>query len=77
MDVVEAILASREMSYASVSRGTAYLKRLEDGWAFQDWCEAHGIVVPVLCLQSDVCRDELLFELELDAMVPARGKGRR
>jgi hypothetical protein len=28
------------------------------------------VSLPLLCLQSAVCRDELLFELELDAMIP-------
>lgn len=70
MDVVEAILRSREMNYTSVSRATAYLKKLEHGAAVLEWCAARGVNLPLLCLQSDVCRDELLFELELDAMMP-------
>ena len=77
MDVVEAILRSREMNYASVSRATAYLKKLEHGAAVLEWCAARGVNLPLLCLQSAVCRDELLFELELDAMIPltSRAKG--
>jgi hypothetical protein len=27
--------------------------------------------LPVVAVQADVCRDDLLFELELDACVPA------
>lgn len=72
MDVVEAILTSRNLSYAAASRATAYFKRIEDVPAFNAWCAARNLSIPVVSIQADVCRDELLFELELDAMVPAR-----
>ena len=70
MDVVQAILESREMSWADVTRGVAYFKRAEDAPAFRRCCADKRMEpLPVVCAQSTVCRDELLFELEVDAAV--------
>ncbi len=33
-----------------------------------DWCAEHDLNLPVVVTASEVCRDELLFEIELDAM---------
>jgi len=68
MEVVEAILQSRELTFGGVTRATAYFKHAGEAALFREWCAAHGWsglpAVPVCC---DVCRDDLLFEIELDA----------
>jgi enamine deaminase RidA (YjgF/YER057c/UK114 family) len=73
MDVVHAILESRGMGWDDVTRAAAYFKRPEDDGAFAKYCESHGLqdfaAVP---MNDDVCRGDLLFEIELDA-VRARG----
>lgn len=72
MEVVEAILKSRGMSFADVTRASAYFKQSAFRFWFQDWMSLRDldpkVVVPMHC---DICRDDLLFELELDAVVPA------
>ena len=69
MQVVQGILESRGMSFRDVSRMTAYFKRSPDASAFSAWCAKHGVTsLPVVITRSDVCRDELLFELEMDAV---------
>ena len=74
MDVVRAILDQRQMSFADVTRATAYFKRASQAPALARWCAGEGIKpFPVVLTEASVCRDELLFEIELDAMV-ARGK---
>lgn len=68
MDVLEQILASRQMTMANVVRAVAYFKTPSDSVYFSEWCSEHGLnglVVP--CVQCDICRPDLLFELELDA----------
>jgi len=74
MQVVRAILVSRGMDFAETSRATAYFKRASDVAAFERWRAAHGLESwPVICAVDDICRDELLFELELDALrIPAQ-----
>jgi enamine deaminase RidA (YjgF/YER057c/UK114 family) len=69
MEVVRAILVSREMDFPDASRVTAYFKRPQDLGIFDRWRARFGLQEwPVVCTQADICRDELLFELELDAL---------
>ncbi len=71
MQVVEAILQSRGFSLPDLTRATAYFKHRADVRAFTDWCAADGrFCLPVVFANCDVCRDELLFELEADAWQP-------
>jgi enamine deaminase RidA (YjgF/YER057c/UK114 family) len=68
MQVVEAILRSRSLSLPDLTRATAYFKRRTDARVFREWCEARGgSSLPLVFANCDVCRDDLLFELELDA----------
>lgn len=69
MDVVAAILESRRMSFADVSRATAYFKSPADMVLWEDWRASHEQrSMPVVCACCDICRDDLLFEIELDAI---------
>jgi enamine deaminase RidA (YjgF/YER057c/UK114 family) len=74
MEVVEAILASRGASFQDVTRATAYIKHPQHGAALEEWFERTGnpwfAAVPT---HTQVCRDELLFEIELDTLVPRHG----
>ena len=68
MDVVEAILRARGLSWTEVSRATAYFRHAADAAVFSEWIAANGLgQMPVVSTQCDVCRDDLLFELEADA----------
>lgn len=72
MDVVLAILKSRGLSFADVTRAVTYFKRISDAPAFDAWRAEQGIgFFPTVSIQTDVCRDELLFEIEVDAAAPA------
>lgn len=72
MDVVEAILRPRGMGFDHVTRATAYFKRPSDEQVFQNWLTVHGLgAMPVVPVHCDICRDDLLFEIELDACVTA------
>ena len=69
MEVVRALLVTRETDFPSASRVTAYFKRAADVKHFDAWRAKHGLQNwPILYVQADICRDELLFELELDAL---------
>ena len=68
MDVVQAILETRAMTLKDTTRAIAYIKRPEYRPHWQKWLADHGL--PATFAQeiiADVCRDDLLFELELDA----------
>jgi enamine deaminase RidA (YjgF/YER057c/UK114 family) len=69
MQVVEAILESRQMTFADVSRATAYFRSATDVAIWEDWRARHELrAMPVVCACCDICRDDLLFEIELDAI---------
>ncbi len=68
MEVVAAMLHSRELDFKDTTRALAYCKDPSYANYFADWLRRHGHenfpYVPVHC---DICRGDLLFELELDA----------
>jgi len=68
MEVVEAILRSRGMTFTNFTRATAYFRHPTDAGVFAEWLTAKRLEqMPVISAQCDVCRDDLLFELEADA----------
>jgi enamine deaminase RidA (YjgF/YER057c/UK114 family) len=72
MEVVEAILHSRDFTFSDLTRAVAYFRRRSDVRAFADWCAKRGIrSLPVVMARCDLCRDDLLFELEADAWKPS------
>ena len=70
MAVVDAILASRNMTCAkNTTRAVAYFLHPKDIPRFTAYCQTHGLSkLPVTSIQATVCRRELLFEIELDAV---------
>ncbi|MBE7501619.1 MAG: translation initiation inhibitor [Verrucomicrobiales bacterium] len=71
MDVVGAILESRGLTWTDTVRGIGYFKNMADAPVFARWCAARDLSAwPVIVTKNDICRDDLLFELELDAVAP-------
>lgn len=69
MKVVQAILHSRQMNWKNISRAIAYFKHAADGWLFDAYCADLRIPdFPLLIVKADICRDELLFEIEVEAI---------
>jgi enamine deaminase RidA (YjgF/YER057c/UK114 family) len=69
MQVVAAILESRRMTFADTAFATAFFKHPADAPLFADWLARHGQqATPVVCACCDICRDNLLFEIELEAV---------
>ena len=69
MDVVGAILESRGMGWADTTRAVMYLKSASYLPAWKSWLRSNGLEsLPAVTVQADVCRDDLLVEIELDAV---------
>ena len=69
LDVVQAILESRDMGWSDVSRATAYVKRGADAKAYHEVLAERSIpTLPAVLTENNICREELLFELEVDAL---------
>lgn len=68
MEVVAAILQSRGMSFRDVTRGTAYYRDRDYLPFFEEWAAERDLqAMPVVQTHAVVCRDDLLFEIEVDA----------
>lgn len=69
LEVVAAILHARGMSFDDICRAIAYFKHPSDAPLLHRCCQAHHIApLPVLVTHGNVCREDLLFEIELDAV---------
>ncbi len=69
MNVIGAILESRGMTWNDTSRAIAYFKDISSVPLFNDWLRKNNIQdFPFVGMNSNICRDDLLFELELDAV---------
>ncbi len=67
-DVIEAILRSRRMGWGDVTRAIAYVKHGPDAAVYRRCATARGIAeLPEVVAENDICRDDLLFEMEVDA----------
>ncbi len=72
LTVVDAILQSRNYDWCHTTRAIAYVKHRQDLAAVAALLDDHPLRnAPLHVMQAEICRDDLLFELELDAFVPA------
>ena len=60
------------MRWTDVSRATVYVKNPADAPRYTEWCATHDVRLPALVVQADICREELLFEIEIDAIALKR-----
>ena len=68
MEVVEAILAQSGMNFSDSTRAIAYFRHQEHIPLLDQYCRSRRLPpLPVILTQCDICRDNLLFEIELDA----------
>jgi len=69
LDVVEAILKSRGYEWADTVRAIGYFRDINDLPVFDSICKERGIAsLPLAPAHTIVCREDLLFEIELDAV---------
>lgn len=70
MRVAEALLQSRKMDWRNLFRGRVYFKHPDYLKHFEEYCRKHKISGSNLAVAfTDMCRDDLLFEIELDALI--------
>jgi enamine deaminase RidA (YjgF/YER057c/UK114 family) len=68
-EVVGAILESRGLGFADVTRANAYFKDPTDAGVLPAFLRKHGLAESrVVVSHHDICRDDLLFEMEVDAV---------
>ena len=68
LDVVSKILESRGMDWKNICQSIAYFSDMQDVTLFRKICSGRKIPdFPLDCINADICRPDLLFELEADA----------
>ena len=68
LEVVEAILHKAGMEWSDAVRGIAYFREAKDMALWAGARQSLGLPPQVeIVVHADVCRDNLLFELELEA----------
>ena len=69
MKVVAGILESRKMDWSDVTRAIAYIKDGTEAPLFTKWLADNSLPpLPMVTAENDICRPELLFEIEVDAI---------
>ena len=69
LDVVEAILNSRGMNWDNTIRAVGYFHDIQALPLFDACCRERGIApLPLKPAHTTICRADLLFEMELDAI---------
>ena len=57
------------MTWRNVTRGIAYFRNAGDAPLYHQYCRAHGLTdLPVIVANSTICRDDLLFEIQVDGI---------
>ena len=67
LEVVEAILESKRMGWNDVTRSVAYLADIGERRLWERHRGDKGMSFPAAVTQCDICRRDLLFEIEVDA----------
>lgn len=68
MEVTQAILEQQNMNWNDTVRAITYFKRPEYIKSYKNWCDQKNVSFPTVSAYADICRDNLLFEIELDAI---------
>lgn len=73
LDNIESLLASRSAVMDDICQATAFVKRREDVERLDSILTQRGLDhLPMVCTIDDVCRSDLLVEVDATAMIPLR-----
>lgn len=68
MRVAGALINNAGMDWPDIVRGIMYFKDPKHFVLFDTWCIQNRISIPHVKVAADICRDDLLFELEIDGL---------
>ena len=70
LDKVRTLLGQEGAGLADICAATVFVKRPEYAEVFREVATERGLVdLPVVCVVADICREELLFEMDAEAVV--------
>jgi len=69
-DRIEALLSQEGAGLRNIAAATVFVKRPEDASIYRAMAADRGLeTLPAVCVVADVCREELLFEIDAEAVV--------
>ncbi len=69
-DAIDALIRREDASLQDVCAATVFVKRPEDIRIFREIAGSRGLEnFPCVCVVADICREELLFEIDAEAMI--------
>jgi enamine deaminase RidA (YjgF/YER057c/UK114 family) len=70
LDKVQALLEQEGAGFRDICSATIFVKQPEFAEIFSEMAAARGLEnFPCVCIVADVCREELLFEIDAEAVV--------
>jgi len=70
LDRIETLLGQAGAGLSDIAAATVFVKRSEHASVFWEMAKDRGMEeFPAVCVVADVCRDELLFEIDAEAVV--------
>ena len=67
---IEELLAQKDLCLKDICSATVFVKNAHDAEIFYRIAAARGLQdLPAICVVADVCRDELLFEIDAEAAI--------
>jgi enamine deaminase RidA (YjgF/YER057c/UK114 family) len=70
LDKIETLLGQEGAGLADICAATVFVKRPEHAEVFRQVAVDRGLAdLPAVCVVADVCREELLFEIDAEAVV--------
>jgi len=71
LDNIESLIGRKGASLSDICEANVFLKRAKDIDVFRKLAAERGLEdMPAVCMNMDVCRDDLLFEIDGAAIVP-------
>jgi enamine deaminase RidA (YjgF/YER057c/UK114 family) len=71
---IEELLAQKDLCLKDICSATVFVKHPHDAEIFYRMAAARGLQdLPSVCVVADVCRDELLFEIDAEAAINKKG----
>ena len=70
LDKIETLLGQEGAGLEDICAATVFVKRPEYAAVFRQVAADRGLAdLPAVCVVADICREELLFEIDADAIV--------
>jgi len=76
LEKIEALIGQEGANLNDICAATAFVKRSEHAAIFSEISTKRGLnELAVVCVVADICREELLFEMDAEVVVNERGQG--